>query len=112
MFPEEHQDKFEKLRAHFLTTLPSREEEIEEMVTTLMENGPSRKVFEDLFLATHKLAGISATYGMAALGNRAEYAEVLIDSARKKRPDETQFYEILAAADQLTEELRRVAEID
>ncbi|SFL34185.1 Hpt domain-containing protein [Shimia haliotis] len=112
MFPLEHQDKFAKLRAHFVQTLPAREAEIEELVTALMEHGPSRKVYENLFIATHKLAGISATYGMAALGSRAEQAEALIDSARKNRPDEEQFYAILAATDVLTEEIRRIAEID
>ncbi|TCL10206.1 Hpt domain-containing protein [Shimia isoporae] len=112
MFPQEHQDKFAKLRAHFLATLPEREAEIEDMVSTLMEKGPSKKVYENLFIATHKLAGISATYGMAALGSRAEEAEVLVDEARKQRPDEKRFYEILSATDMLTEELRRVAGLD
>lgn len=112
MFPEEHQEKFEKLRAHFLASLSDREAEIEDMVTSLMEKGPSRKVYEDLFIATHKLAGISATYGMASLGSKAEAAEALVETARSKRPDETAFYEILSAADKLTEELRRVADLD
>ncbi|MGR3634785.1 MAG: Hpt domain-containing protein [Shimia sp.] len=112
MFPQEHQEQFAKLRQHFLATLPQREAEIEDMVTVLMESGPNRTVYEDLFMVTHKLAGISATYGMAALGSRAEAAEALVDQARKHRPDESSFYEILVATDLLTEELRRVSAFD
>ncbi|MCP4817974.1 MAG: hypothetical protein GY883_02220 [Shimia sp.] len=109
MFPLEHQDKFLRLRALFVATLPTREAEIEDMVNVLVEKGPSRKVFEELFTAAHKLAGVSATYGMATLGHRAEEAEALIDGARKARPDDESFYKILAATDELTEELRRAS---
>lgn len=106
MFPKEHQDKFLRLKELFVSTLPAREAEIDEMVNQLVENGPSRKIFEELFFTAHKIAGIAPTYGMASLGQRAEQAEVLIDRARRSRPDDDAFYQILAATDELTEELR------
>ncbi len=110
MFPEEHQDKFERLRAHFISGLPEREAEIEDLTATLLERGSDPSALENLYLATHKLAGICATYGLTQLGHLAEKAEALLESARLSQPNEAELDQILLATDLVSEELGIVTE--
>ena len=111
-FPSGHQDKFAKLRAQFLSGLPHREAELEDLTATLLTRGDCPKTLDQLYTAIHKLAGICATYGLSAAGQQAMRAEELIDSLRGSRLCEKALYDILLATDLVTEELRRVVETD
>ena len=106
-FPSNHLDKFAKLRAQFLSGLPAREAELEDLTATLLTRGDCPKTLDQLHTAIHKLAGICATYGLTAAGNQAAQAETLIISIRETRLCEETLYEILLATDLVAEELRR-----
>lgn len=108
MFPTEHKDKFDRLRRHFLSGLPTREAEIEDLTATLLEHGPDRPALEGLYLAAHRLAGICATYGLIHLGHLAEKAEALLENAHARTLDEAEMANILLATDLLTEEIGSV----
>ncbi len=112
MFPQQHQDKFARLRAHFLSGLPAREAELEDLTATLLARGNCPETLEKLFIVTHKLAGICATYGLTAAGQQAALAESMIDRARGARLTETVLYEILLATDVLSDELRSIAGLE
>lgn len=110
MFPDDHQDKFDRLRRHFMSGLPQREAEIEEYTATLLEHGVDHPALEGLHRAAHKLAGICATYGLHRLGHLAEKAEVLLERSQSQVPCDAQMEDILVATDLLTEELGCVIE--
>ncbi len=110
MFPDDHQDKFDSLRRHFLSGLPQREAEIEEYTATLLEHGADRPALEGLHLAAHKLAGICATYSLHRLGQLAEKAEALLERSHSQEPCDAEMEDILVATDLLTEELSCVIE--
>ncbi len=110
MFPDDHQDKFDRLRRHFMSGLPQREAEIEDYTATLLEHGPDRPALEGLHLSAHKLAGICATYGLHRLGQFAEKAEALLERSQSQAPCEAEMEDILVATDRLTEELSSVIE--
>lgn len=112
MFPIEHQAQFDKLRSHFLAGLPAREAEIEDMVADLLAHGPSRTTLQQLFIETHKLSGICATYGLVSLGKHAEAAEALLEPTRTGRPNPRTLEDILLAVDQMTDTLRQVTQQD
>ena len=110
MFPDDHQDKFDRLRRHFMSGLPQREAEIEDYTATLLEHGADRPALEGLHLAAHKLAGICATYGLHRLGQLAENAETLLDRNKADVPCDASMQDILIATDRLSEELGSVIE--
>ena len=110
MFPDDHQDKFDRLRRHFMSGLPQREAEIEEYTATLLELGADRPALEGLHLAAHKLAGICATYGLHRLGQLAEKAEAPLERSQAQEPCDAEMEDILVATDLLTEELGCVIE--
>ena len=99
MFPDDHQDKFDRLRRHFMSGLPQREAEIEEYTATLLELGADRPALEGLHLAAHKLAGICATYGLHRLGQLAEKAEALLERSQAQEPCDAEMEDILVAPD-------------
>lgn len=110
MFPDDHQDKFDRLRRHFMSGLPQREAEIEDYTATLLEHGADRPALEGLHLAAHKLAGICATYGLHQLGQLAEKAEALLERGSTQEPCDASMQDILVATDMLSEELGSVIE--
>ncbi len=112
MFPQQHQDKFAKLRAHFLSGLPGREAELEDLTATLLTRGNCPETLDKLFLVTHKLAGICATYGLTDAGQQAARAEKLIDRARSSRLTEAALYEILLETELLSDALRSIAGVE
>ncbi|MEP2534189.1 hypothetical protein [Shimia sp.] len=111
MFPAEHQDKFAQLRAHFLSGLPKRETELEDLTATLLIQPNCSKTLENLYVATHKLAGICATYGLASAGVQAARVEEQIEQAQNHEMSEDSLYEILAEIELLSDELRRVVSV-
>lgn len=112
MFPQEHQDKFAKLRAHFLSGLHAREAELEDLSASLLTKRHCRKSLEELYIASHKLAGICATYGFVTAGEQAARTEALIERSKSTKPSEDQIYEILLETELLTDELRRIVGSD
>lgn len=110
MFPDDHQDKFDRLRRHFMSGLPQREAEIEEHTATLLEHGADKFALDGLHLAAHKLAGICATYGLHHLGQLAEKAEALLECSQQHTPCDAEMETILVATDLLAEELGCVIE--
>lgn len=108
MFPSKYQRKFAGLRRRFLSGLPAREAEIEDLTATLLEHGASPKALEELYLATHKLAGISGTYGLRKLGDLAAEVEQLLEPVRLRLPTPHELESILVATDILSEELGEV----
>ncbi len=109
MFPSEHQTKFEKLRGHFIAGLPKREAELEELVSNLMMNGACATTLEALYFETHKLAGISGTYGLHGIGQLAEAISSQLDKRRAETLSEKHINELLVATDLLTEKLRQAS---
>lgn len=110
MFPDDHQDKFDRLRRHFMAGLPQREAEIEEYTATLLEHGPDRPTLEGLHLAAHKLAGICATYDLHRLAQLAEKAESRLEHCLSQQICDAEIEDILIATDLLTEEIGSVIE--
>lgn len=110
MFPDDHQDKFDRLRRHFMSGLPQREAEIEDHTATLLEHGADQSALEELHLIAHKLAGICATYGLNRLGQLAEKAEALLERNHASKPCAAEMENILVATDRLSEELGSVIE--
>lgn len=106
-FPSSHMDKFAKLRVQFLSGLPAREAELEDLTAILLTRGDCPKTLDLLHTAIHKLAGICATYGLTDAGNQAAQAEAVIVSRRSTRLCEEALYDILLATDLVAEELRR-----
>ncbi len=108
MLPSKYQKKLAGLRRRFLSGLPDREAEIEDITANLLEHGPTPKALEALYLASHKLAGISATYGLQKLGTLAEEVERLVEPTRMTLPSSRELESILVATDILSEELGEV----
>ncbi|MDA5556376.1 Hpt domain-containing protein [Shimia sp. MMG029] len=105
MLPSKYKKKLAGLRRRFLAGLPAREAEIEDLTATLLEHGPMPNALKDLYIATHKLAGTSGTYGLSALSLCAEQVEQLLEPAQQRRPTEPELVRILVATDILSEKL-------
>ncbi|MFY0617800.1 Hpt domain-containing protein [Shimia sp.] len=108
MSPTELQKKLAVLRQSFLSGLPDREAEIEDLAATLLEHGPQTAALEKLYFASHRLSGISDTYGFQKLGELARRSETLLEPMRHALPNRVQFDTILLATDDLSEELNQL----
>ncbi|CUH53170.1 Hpt domain-containing protein [Shimia marina] len=112
MTTHDFQSSLIALKRRFLAGLPERAAEIASLTGALSKSGPCPLQLRQLHLASHKLAGISATYGLAQLGEVARHTETCLEACLTQAPTDQYLRKVLQTADLLRQELNRVIYTD